>query len=166
MKFVTTSTWDAPLPRVMAMLSDVRYAERKLELMNFEFHEVLSSKLEGDIFTVVTHIIGKPSIKLPALAQKFIKPDQSIEIEQTDTWDRATATGSLKLINKSISVVTISAQMALTEANGQTVNTLSWTVACSLPLIGGKLAEMLAEDVRAKAGDVERISQQILSESF
>lgn len=166
MKFVTQTTWEAPLARVLAMLTDPRYATLKLELMSYDSFQVLSTHQEGDIYTVVTHIVGKPSIKLPSLAQRFIKADQGIEIEQTDCWNRATATGTLVLNNKSISVVAISAKMALTESAGVTTNTINWTVECSLPLIGGKLADILSEDIRSKAENNERVSRQVLAESF
>ncbi len=166
MKFETRLTWDAPLARVMAMLTDRRYFERKLELMAHEEAEVLSAGMDGTRFTVMTRVKGRPSIKLPALAQKFIKPDQAVEIEQTDCWDTATATGSVSFVNKSASVITISATMQLSEEDGRTINRLSWTVECGVPLVGGKLAEMISEDIRAKALRNEEVSRQILAESF
>lgn len=166
MKFETTLIWDAPLPRVMAMLTDRRYFERKLELMAHEEAEVLSAGMDGTRFTVVTRVKGKPSIKLPALAQKFLKPDQAVEIEQTDCWDTATASGSVNFLNKSVSVITISAVMQLSEQDGRTTNRLSWTVECGIPLVGGKLAEIIAEDIRTKAAHNEEVSRQILAESF
>jgi len=166
MKFETTLTWDAPLARVLAMLTDRRYFERKLELMAHEKAEVVSATTEGDRFTVVTRVEGRPSIKLPALAQKFIKADQTIEIEQTDIWDKATATGSLVFVNKSVSMVSVAATMRLSEADGRTTNTLSWTVECGMPLVGGKLAEMISDDIRAKAAHNEEVSRGILAEGF
>lgn len=166
MKFETRLTWDAPLSRVMAMLTDRRYFERKLELMAHEEAQVLSAGMDGTCFTVVTRVKGKPSVKLPALAQKFLKPDQAVEIEQTDCWDTATATGSVNFVNRSVSVISISATMQLSEQDGCTTNQLSWTVECSIPLVGGKLAEVIADDIRTKAARNEEVSRQILAESF
>ncbi|MEL0027836.1 MAG: DUF2505 family protein, partial [Perlucidibaca sp.] len=99
-------------------------------------------------------------------AQKFVKPGQTIEIEQTDIWDKATAAGSLVFINKSVSMVSVSAVMRLAEVDGRTVNTLNWTVECAVPLVGGKLAEMISEDIRTKAAHNEEVSRRILAESF
>ncbi|MEO6699106.1 MAG: DUF2505 family protein, partial [Paraperlucidibaca sp.] len=89
-----------------------------------------------------------------------------IEIEQTDRWDRETATGSLLLINKSVSAVSISASMHLSEKDGVTTNTLSWDVSCSIPLLGGKLAGIIAEDIRTKASQNEAVSREILAERY
>lgn len=166
MNFETRMVWDAPLDRVMRMLTDRRYFERKLELMAHEHAEILACVQDGSRFSVTTRVMGKPSIKLPTIAQRFIKPDQVVEIEQTDSWDAATATGTLLFINKSVSAVAVSAGMTLTETNGQTENVLKWIVECNVPLVGGKLAEMIANDIRTKAERNQEVSRQILAETF
>lgn len=166
MKFETTMTWPAPLSRVLAMITSAEYANLRLSRMGYEQFEVLSSADDGRHFSLTAHVIGKPSVKLPALAQKFINSDSPIEIEQTDCWDRDHASGSLLLINKSVSAVAISARMQLTEKNGETTNTLLWDVSCSIPLLGGKLAAIIAEDIRAKAAQNEAVSRAILAERY
>lgn len=166
MKFETRMTWDAPLSRVIAMLTDRRYFERKHERMAHEAADITACTLDGDRFSITTRVMGKPSIKIPALAQKFVKADQSIEIEQTDSWDRASGKGSIRVVNKSVSQVSVSAEMQLRETAGGTENVISWTVDCSLPLIGGKLAAMLADDIRAKADKNQQVSREILTAHF
>lgn len=166
MKFETRMTWDAPLSRVIAMLTDRRYFEYKHALMAHEAANITACTLEGDRFSITTRVMRKPSIKVPALAQKFIKSDQSIEIEQTDSWDRATGRGSIQVANKSVSQVSVSAEMQLREIADGTENVIRWTVDCSLPLIGGKLAAMLADDIRAKADHNQQVSREILNAHF
>lgn len=166
MKFETTMTWPAPLARVLAMITSADYAHLRLARMGYEQFSVLSSADDGRHFSLTAQVIGKPSVKLPALAQKFINNDSPIEIEQTDRWDRESASGSLQLINKSVSAVAISARMQLTEQQGETINTLQWDVSCSIPLIGGKLAAIIAEDIRAKAAQNEAVSREILAERY
>ena len=80
-----------------------------------------------------------------AMAARYLNPDQAVEIEQTDCWDTATATGSVSFVNKSVSVINITATMQLSEQDGRTTNRLSWTVECGIPLVGGKLAEIIAD---------------------
>ena len=166
MKFDTTMTWPAPLARVLAMITSAEYAHLRLARMDYESFTVLSSSDDGQHFSLTAHVVGKPSVKLPALAQKFISSDQPIEIEQTDRWDRASASGSLVLVNKSVSSISISAAMRLTELDGVTTNTLSWDVSCSIPLLGGKLAAIIADDIRLKAAHNEAISREILAERY
>lgn len=166
MKFETRVTWEAPLARVLAMITSRAYVEQRLARMDYESFAVLDCQDEAERFTITTRVLGRPSVKLPALAQKFVKTDQPIEIEQTDSWSRDTAAGTLRIVNKSVSVLSISATMKLTEAAGITTNTLTWTVECSVPLVGGKLAEMIADDIRAKAAQNELVSRQILADAF
>lgn len=166
MKFETNISWDAPLARVLAMVTSIDYVQRRLARMNYEQFEVLESSDDGELFTIVSRIIGKPTVQLPALAQKFIKPGQTVEIVQTDSWNRATASGTLVLDNKSISVVTVSATMQLSEADGITTNVVSWDVNCGVPLVGGKLASMIADDIRAKAAQNQEVSREILAAHF
>lgn len=162
MKFDTSLTWDAPLARVLAMLTSPDYVVRKAELARHERFSVVGHEDDGRHFAITARVVGRPSIKLPAIAQKFVKSDQAIEIEQTDRWDRETATGALQIVNQSVKVVSISATMKLSEQNGVTTNTISWHVSCDVPLIGGKLAALLAEDIQQKAAVNADVSRQIL----
>lgn len=166
MKFETSLTWDAPLSRVLVMLTSPEYVVRKAELANHDSFAVVAQSDDGRFFSITSHIQGKPSIKLPAIAQKFVKSDQKIEIDQTDRWDRETATGALLIVNQSVKAVSISATMQLREQDGITTNTLSWDVSCDIPLIGGKLAALLAEDIQQKAALNADVSRQILAKFY
>ena len=166
MKFETTLTWDAPLSRVLVMLTSPEYVVRKAELANHDSFAVVAQSDDGRFFSITSHIQGRPSIKLPAIAQKFVKSDQKIEIDQTDRWDRETATGALLIVNQSVKAVSISATMQLREQDGITTNTLSWDVSCDIPLIGGKLAALLAEDIQQKAALNADVSRQILTKFY
>lgn len=166
MKFETTLVWEAPLARVLLMLTSPDYVVRKAELANHVSFAVISQSDDGRYFSITSRITGKPSIKLPAIAQKFVKSDQLIEIDQTDRWDRETATGTLQVVNQSIKAVSISATMRLREDAGVTTNTISWEVTCDIPLIGGKLAALLAEDIQQKAAVNADVSRQILTKYY
>lgn len=166
MKFVTTMTWEAPLDRVLAMVTDPRYVERKTQLMNYLDYEILSCDTVDDVFTARVKVTDRPSIQLPAFAQRFVKQDQPLVMDQVDTWDKSTATGEVVLENRSVNVVKIRAGMALSELDGITTNTLHWVVTCSVPLVGGKLAAMIADDIREKASRTEKVSRQVLNELF
>lgn len=166
MKFETSLTWEAPLARVLAMLTSPDYVVRKAELANHDGFTVVAQEDDGRHFVITARVLGKPSIKLPAIAQKFVKSDQVIEIDQTDRWDRETATGSLKIVNQAVKAVSISATMQLQEQDGVTTNTISWNVNCDMPLIGGKLASLIAEDIQQKAALNADVSRQILLRNY
>lgn len=166
MNFTTTMTWPAPLSQVLAMLTDPRYVQLKNERMGYVAFEVMSCTQEGAVFAACVRVSDRPRIALPALAQRFVKPDQLLVMDQTDRWDRDTARGRLVLENRSARMVQIAADMALTESAGVTTNTLNWQVSVSIPLVGGKLATLIAEDVRQKAEKTAQISVQLLQEAF
>lgn len=166
MKFETSLTWDAPLAHVPAMLTSPDYVVRKAELANHDGFTVIAHEDDGRHFAITARVLGKPSIKLPAIAQKFVKSDQAIEIDQTDRWDRETASGSLTIINQAVKAVSISATMQLREQDGVTTNTISWDVSCDVPLIGGKLASLIAEDIKQKAATNADVSRQILLKNY
>ena len=166
MKFETSLTWDAPLARVLAMLTSPDYVVRKAEMAQHDGFAVVAHEDDGRHFAITARVLGKPSIKLPAIAQKFVKSDQAIEIDQTDRWDRETATGSLQIVNQAVKVVTISATMKLSEQSGMTTNTISWNVSCDVPLVGGKLASLIAEDIQQKAALNADVSRQILLKNY
>ena len=49
---------------------------------------------------------------------------------------------------------------------GVTTNTISWDVTCDVPLIGGKLAALIAEDIQQKAALNADVSRQILLRNY
>lgn len=167
MKFQTQLTWDAPLARVLAMITDRAYVERKQALMNEDARwEIAAHSDDGRHFRISTRFFSKPGANLPAIARRFIKDDQVIELIQHDHWDRETASAVCSLENTAFQAITVTSRMQLTEAGGVTTNTVSWDVSCSIPLVGGKLAELVAEEIRAKAALNERISREILAAGY
>ncbi|MES3039941.1 MAG: DUF2505 domain-containing protein [Pseudomonadota bacterium] len=166
MKFETSVTWEAPLARVLAMLTSPDYVVRKAELANHDGFTVIAHEDDGRHFAITARVLSKPSIKLPAIAQKFVKSDQAIEIDQVDRWDREAATGSLQIVNQSVKAVSISATMRLQECDGVTTNTISWNVSCDVPFVGGKLASLIAEDIQQKAAVNADVSRQILLKNY
>lgn len=159
-------TWDAPLERVLNMVTSPEYVARKTELMGYVSFDIQSCTMDGQIFTAKVRVTDMPSIQLPAFAQRFVKQDQPIVMDQTDVWNKATGCGELLLENRSVSVVNIRAGMVLSELDGITTNTLNWDVSCAIPLVGGKLAAMIADDIREKAARTELVSRQVLNELF
>ena len=164
MKFQTQLTWPAPLARVLAMITDRRYVERKQEASTAERWEIASCSDDGRHFAVSVRSFNRPGENLPAVARRFINQDQLVEVLQHDRWDRDTASGTTVVENLSYPSVTVTASMQLTEADGLTTNTITWDVNCSIPLVGGKLAELVAGEIRAKVGHNEALGRRILAE--
>ena len=69
---------------------------------------------------------------------------------QQDAWDIARRTGRIDIELKG-APIKMFADMKLIEENGKAVNVQSWTVSCSIPLVGGRIEAAIAEDVKAKS---------------
>lgn len=164
MKFQTRLTWPASRDRVLAMITDRRYVERKQEASTAERWEIASCSDDGRQFAVSVRSFNRPGENLPAVARRFINQDQLVEVLQHDRWDRDTASGTTVVENLSFPSVSVTASMQLTEADGITTNTISWDVSCSIPLVGGKLAELIAGEIRAKVSHNEALGRRILAE--
>jgi hypothetical protein len=60
--------------------------------------------------------------------------------------------------------VKVSADMTLKNEGAGSANNLKWNVSCGIPLIGGKLESVVAEDIKSRAkGDIAA-SRKILAD--
>ena len=57
----------------------------------------------------------------------------------------------------------ISADMKVSGSGNATV-TFNWLVSCSIPLLGGKLEKLIADDIRAKSAADMVLSNQLLAD--
>lgn len=163
-EFTTKVAWPAPLKRVLAMVTNPDYVLQRMVRTGYEQPKLVVSEIDATSVRFVSEALTKPSIPVPALAKKFVSDDQQITLTQTDTWDLTNATGTMSL--SSVSAVSIQATMVLTESAGVTTNTLTWRVECHVPLVGNKLAALIAQDLKEKAALTARVSQELLNEQF
>ena len=82
-------------------------------------------------------------------------------IGMTDAWDAATKTGKITTEIKG-APVKVTADMKLEASGKGAVNRMVWTLSCGIPLVGGKLESILAEDVKVKSKRDEAASQTLL----
>ena len=61
MKFETRVTWEAPLARVLAMITSRAYVEQRLARMDYESFAVLDCQDEADRFAITTRVLGRRS---------------------------------------------------------------------------------------------------------
>ena len=97
---------------------------------------------------------------LPDFARRFMPERQ--QIEQTVDWDLVKKTGRLGVDAKG-SPAKLDAVMRLSAVAGGCMNTISWTVSVSVPLLGGKLEKLLIEGLRHKARRDQEVTEQLLA---
>jgi hypothetical protein len=159
MKFETEMRFDASADEVMRMFSDVAYFEKKYKASGFRNIEVLSHEKTDTRFNVTIRYSAPADSPLPDFAKKFM-PDEAV-VTQTDTWDLRARTGELKVELKGVPAK-VSAQMRLSESGAQATNRLQWNVSCGIPLVGGKLEKIIANDIQSKADADHQVSVGLL----
>jgi hypothetical protein len=153
--------FDQPKEKVLRMFSDRAYFEKKYAASGGWDIKVLEHELTPKQFRIKCSYSRKPDAEVPAFAQKII--GDAVHLTQEDVWDLEKATGVLKIEIRN-TPIRMSAQMRVTEEPGGCVNVLQWTLSCSIPLIGGKLEQMLAKEMKDKAAADLEISRRLLQD--
>lgn len=161
MKFDDKHSFDKPAATVMKMYSDKAFFERKYQDQGAWDIEVLEHQKTATQFRIKCRFAMKNDAPLPDFAKKFL--GESVQVTQTDTWDLKKMTGRIEAEIKG-TPVKLSAEMALKDEAKGAVNHMKWTVSCGIPLIGGKLEQVVAGDVQMKSRKDEKVSQKILKD--
>lgn len=161
MKFDEQLRLNKPAETVLKMYSDRAYFERKYaRLDGVKDFEVLECEKKGDSFRIKHRSQQRSDIAVPDFAKKFL--GEYSQVTQTDTWNLKTGTGRLEIELKGVPLK-ISADMKVSGAPAAT-NQFVWQISCSIPLIGGKLEKLIADDVRAKVAADETLSNLLLAD--
>lgn len=160
MEFKEQHSFDKNSDAVIAMFSDRGYFERKYEHTTVSY-EVLEHDKTDEQFRIKCHLTMKSSAPVPGFAKKFLS--ETMDVVQEDIWDAASKTGRLTVELHGVPVK-ITADMALKDTASGCVNELTWHIKCGIPLVGGKLEKLIADDVRSKSPHDQQVSQDILQD--
>jgi hypothetical protein len=144
---------------VWAMYSDRAFFENKYKATGCTNIEVLDYKSSAQGFSITVRYDAKSDAPVPEFAKKFM--GERVTVTQTDSWDAASKTGKIVTEIKG-APVKVMADMKLESAGKDTVNKMLWTLSSGIPLVGGKLESILAEDVKIKSARDEQASQKLL----
>ncbi len=148
MQFIDKHSFDKPAEAVLKMFSDKGYFERKYQELGFKGIQVLEHTRDARKFRIKVRYLAPNSAPVPDFARKFL--GENNEITQSDTWDLEKKTGRLEAEIKGVPVK-VSADMKLADEGAGSANTLKWNLSCGIPLIGGKLEQVVAGDIQGKA---------------
>lgn len=162
MKFEDQHVLDKPADVVMRMYTDRKFFERKYKETGSWDIEVLEHEKSDAKFRIKCRYTTKSSNNnLPAFAQKVL--GESATVVQQDVWDVHSRTGRLEIEIKG-APVKIVADMTLKDAAKGAVNAMQWNISCGIPLIGGKLEKLVADDIKSKSANDARVSRNILAD--
>jgi Protein of unknown function (DUF2505) len=134
--------------KVWAMYNDKDFFVKKYRENGFTNIEVLDYKKNDQGFSITVRYDAQSDAPLPEFAKKFMA--STITVTQTDSWEFASKTGKIITEVKGMPMK-VSADMKLEAAGKGAVNKMVWTLSAGIPLIGGKLEGLLAEDQAASA---------------
>ena len=159
MQFTDKHSFDKPAATVLKMFSDRAYFERKYKELGFSNIEVLECTNDGKKFRIKARYSAPLDAPLPDFAKKFLAATNVIT--QSDTWDLGKKTGRLEAEIRGVPVK-VGADMKLADEGAGSANTLKWNLSCGIPLLGGKLEQIVGSDIQSKSkADVAR-SREIL----
>ena len=162
MKFEDRHVLNKPAADVIKMYTDQKFFERKYKDLGAWDSQVLECKKDAKKFLIKCRYTIKSSHpSIPAFAQKLV--GTTATVTQQDVWDIATMTGRLEVEIKG-TPVKVSSDMKLVDEPKGAVNAMKWNVSCSIPLIGGKIEQLVYEDIKAKSSNDVSVTLNILKD--
>jgi hypothetical protein len=156
-RLVHEMVYDAPAEKVAAMLSDAAFREEVCRAQNAVSYDV---SVDGDVASKKVRIeMAQPTDKVPSFAKKFI--GETTTILQTESWSSPTH-GDIKVTipGKPGDMV---GTAVLVEKDGVTTETVDLEVKVKIPLVAGKLEELIAKLLKSALKAEQRVGVDYLS---
>jgi hypothetical protein len=155
--FDVTHTYQRPADEVFAVLTDFDCVREKYEALGHSDVELIAlDEHDGGGLTFVTRRVVP--LELPGFAKKVLSPRQSVT--QTDVWSapdtKGVRTGTFEVAGKGTPVQVRGTMRLAPRGKNRCDNATNVTVGCKLPLIGGKIAGLVAGDTK-RAVDHEQV---------
>lgn len=159
MKFSSELKYPQPVVVVMKMFTDPAYFERKYQALEVSDYAVIKH-VAGDDFSLQYRFRAAGDTRVPDFARKLV--GDAIRVTQTDAWVVPRRVGRID-IEITGAPASVHADMRL-EAVGvkASVLKLDWTIRCGIPLLGGKVEKLIAEDVQRRTAADGKISIKLL----
>jgi len=152
-----TLTYDAPLADVAAMLADATFREEVCEATGMIRHEVTVSGSGAGMHVEIDQVQSTAGV--PSYAQRFVGDE--INIVQVEDW---TATDAADI---AISIPgkpgEISGTITLGEAGGTTTEEIALDIRVGIPLVGGKIEQLVGDLLVAALKIENRVGRDYLA---
>jgi uncharacterized protein YndB with AHSA1/START domain len=158
MRFTTELTYDASPEAVHAMLADPAFRARVCEATHASHHEVSVEPASSGMTVVVDQT--QPARGIPSYARRVV--GDQIRIVQRETWSGATgATLAIELPGKPGAV---QGSLALAGDATRTVETITCEVTVRVPMIGGRLEDLVGGLLQSALRAEQRVGRAWLAE--
>ncbi len=152
-------TYDAPAERVTAMLADPAFREEVCDFIQATRRTVVIEPVGDGMHVTVDQWLRTSGV--PSFAKKFV--GEETNIVQNEIW----STPLLGDITVTIpgKPGDMSGTARIDEANGVTTETVSLTVKVGIPLVGGKLEELISGLLQKSLKAENKVGRDYLSRS-
>ena len=99
-------------------------------------------------------------VDLPAFAAKILGETQ--QLEQEEHWNLAAGKG--RIVTRPKAPVSIQADVRMVDAGGTTRLEMDWEVKAKVPLVGGRIESLAAEEIRARMPRDAELSNRLIGE--
>ncbi|MDI1301306.1 MAG: DUF2505 domain-containing protein [bacterium] len=147
MKYHDTINYPVPREELFRFFTDPDFFVRKYVAQGATNVRVTRSETAGSCSTITVTRDVPVEVPIPSFARALVP--STITLVQTDSWDRTSCKGSLQIEFKGMPV-RLNCEMTLQDRAGGSVEELAFDIRVSVPLLGGKLEELLARDLRLK----------------
>jgi hypothetical protein len=149
--------YDAPLADVAAMLADPAFRE---EVCTYQrvVRSTVEIDVDGDTRTVVVDQV-QPANGIPGFAKKFV--GDQINIVQREVWSAPDAADLHVTIPGKPGEM--SGTITLEESGGTTTETVDVRIKVSIPLVGGKIEDLIAGLLRKALVAENKVGRDYLS---
>ncbi|HEX5560609.1 MAG TPA: DUF2505 domain-containing protein [Nocardioidaceae bacterium] len=157
MKFSHDLTYDAAPEVVLQMLADPAFRERVCQAMHTVRHDVTVDGSGAGMTVVVDQ--SQPTRGAPAFVERFI--GDAVRIVRRESWQDVThATLAVEVPGKP---ARIDGGIRLVGRDGSTVQTVSGNVEVRIPLVGGRVEDLVADTFRSALHAEERVGRSWLA---
>jgi hypothetical protein len=149
MQFEAVHTYQHATDEVFAALTDFEAVKSKYEAIGQSDVQLVrrAQDEDGSVTLITTRVVP---LELPGFAKKVLSPKQNVT--QTDVWSAPDGSGRRTgtfVVEAKGTPVRVQGTLQLDPRGSEDcTNTTEVTVECKVPLIGGKITELVANDTR------------------
>lgn len=147
MKYHETIRYPVPAESLFRFFTDPDFFVRKYVEQGATNVHVTHAGITGSRSTITVSRDVPVEVPVPSFARSLVP--SHITLVQTDAWDTATRTGSLLIEFKGMPV-RVNCNITLRDTADGAVEELDFDIRVNVPLLGGKLEALLAQDLRLK----------------
>lgn len=147
MKYQETIDYPVPCERLLGIFTQPDFVLAKYAAQGASNIQPLAHTHDGDTFRVTVSRDVPVQVDVPGFARSLVP--STITLIQTDTWNTRTRRGSLDIEFKGMPVK-LRCEMRLEDGPSGAHHTLDFDIRVSVPLVGGKLEKLLADDLQLK----------------